>query len=66
MILIVSGTILATFQKFVPRRGTKMKIVLTLVSFLGPKVSYWTLQTMHFYGENRPKKDIWILSGPIH
>ena len=47
MILMVPGAILAMFQKLVPRCGPKMEIVLTLVSVLGPKVPWWTLQTTH-------------------
>ena len=48
IILMVPRAILAMFQKLVPRCGPKMEIVLTLVSVLGPKVPWWTLQTTHF------------------
>ena len=47
IILMVPRAILAMFQKLVPRCGPKMEIVLTLVSVLGPKVPWWTLQTTH-------------------
>ena len=49
IILMVPRAILAMFQKLVPRFGPKIEIVLTLVSVLGPKVPWWTLQTTHIW-----------------